>query len=106
MNAQGSAEQLPFSEDEMFRALCLALPEEQALEMAHHWAALPEKIETGEAIGWSLAEGTFILLSLLGGDTAKRVESEYVVGLTEEARAEFERQREAMRLALEEDGKL
>jgi hypothetical protein len=106
MNAQGSAEHLPFSEEELFRAIRLALPEDQAREMARHWAAIPEMIAEGEAIGWGLAEGTYIFLSLLGGETAKRVEEEYLVGLSDERLAEFNRQREEIRRGLEEDGKL
>lgn len=90
----------------MFRAMRLVFDEEQAREMAENWSAIPEKIRRGEAIGWALAEGSYVLLSLLGGDTAKRVEDEYLARLSLEARERFELQREQIRASLENDGKL
>ena len=90
----------------MFRAMRLVVPEDQAREMARHWASLPDQIERGDAIGWGLADGTYIVLSLLGGETAKRVEKLYVSRLSREARARFEQQLGAIRARLEDEGRL
>lgn len=92
---------LPFTPDEIYRAHRLLGDEKTARDLADGWAELAEKLESGEAIGWGLADGSLALLSLME-DTAERV-WEHMSGRTPSQREEFEALREAMRWKIEEE---
>lgn len=64
---------LPFSEDELFRALALTGDEEEA----RHTAQVMAEVLSGGTYegGWSIADAVFAALALLSEDLQKRVDA-------------------------------
>jgi hypothetical protein len=91
---------LPFSEDEMFRACRLLLSEADSRAIAAGWAQIPSEEPEGNAHGWLLNDDTAILLSLLSEDLQKRVEAFWPLSDPAAKRA-WDEKREMIRHAVE-----
>ena len=64
---------LPFTEDELFRALALTFDEQEAREAAHSFA---ETLDGGAYDGgWSVSDSVFAALALLSDDLLERVDA-------------------------------
>lgn len=65
--------ELPFTEEELFRALALTMDEQEARDAAHEFA---ETLAGGAYDGaWSISDGVFAALALLSDDLRERVDA-------------------------------